>query len=356
MKGPVHESPSTPAIDLRSDVLSPPTEAMFEAMRCVTIGLASRSEDQTVSRLEEYGAAIVGMDEAIFLPNATTANLVALLTQSSRGSGVMLDGASHLITLEWFGLTALCGLLPRPVSLIPGHLDLDQITAVVGKSGDRRGPRISVVCLENSHNFGGGVVFDPEATAAVADLAHGYGAAVHLDGARIFNASVALGLPPARLTRGADTVSLSLAKGLRAPMGGLLAGPSATIQRAREIAHQIGVTRLHKAGYIAAAALVALETMIPGLADDHRRAHELARALASLPGVSVELETVETNIVMADLDPGLGNAQTFADRLRTRDVGVMALPGQRIRLVTHGGIDDARLASAIERITEEASR
>ncbi len=184
----------------------------------------------------------------------------------------------------------------------------------------------------------------------LAGIAHAHGAAVHLDGARLWNAAAALGVAPAALTASVDTTTVSLSKGLCAPYGGLLAGRASVVEEARTLAFRIGFGRIHKAGYLAAAGIVALETMIDRLADDHRRARRLGEALACVDGLSVDLETVQTNIVLARLDERLGEPEALATRLRDLGVGVMAMPGGYLRAVVHRGIDDADIEAAITTI------
>lgn len=336
-----------PAIDLRSDVLSPPTAAMFEAMTRAEIGWALRSEDPSVERLERLGATKLGTEDALFVPNATTANLLALLVQADRGSAVLLDAISHVNVVEWYAL-ALGGLVTRTVSSDRGHLDPAEVEAALKDGAGGRAPRIGLLVLENTHTFAGGVAISAEETDLLSGLAHEHGAVVHLDGARLFDAAVALGVPPSALTASVDTTTVSLSKGLCAPFGGLLAGRVPLIARARALAFQIGFGRIHKAGYLAAAGIVALEAMVDRLADDHRRARRLAEALDRIDGLSVDLETVQTNLVLARLDDRFGDPELVAGRLRDLGVGVMAMPGGYLRAVVHRGIDDDAIAAAIE--------
>jgi len=344
--------PPAPAIDLRSDVLSPPTPAMFEAMTAATIGWHLRSEDPSVAGLEQLTAAMLGTESALFLPNATTANLLALHLQAQPGSAVLLDAIAHVNVVEWHGLST-GGLLPRTLASDRGHLDPDEVAAAFATNDYGRAPRIDLLVLENTHTFAGGVVIPAAETTELAAIGHERGASVHLDGARLWNAAVALGVPPASLTSGIDTIAVSLSKGLCAPYGGLLAGRADLVDRARDLAFRMGFGRIHKAGYLAAAGIVALETMIDRLADDHRRARRLGEAWARIDGLDVDLETVQTNLVAARVDDRFGGAEAVAARLATDGVGVMAMPGGILRAVVHRGIDDEAIETAI-RVTASA--
>jgi len=322
---------------------------MFEAMAAAEIGWTLRSEDPSVARLERLGAEMLGTEAALFVPNVTTGNLLALLLGAERGTAVLLDRLAHINVVEWYELS-LGGLLARTVPSDRGHLDADDVAAAFEEGDGGRAPRISLLVLENTHTFAGGVAIAPDETGRLASVAHAHGATVHLDGARLWNAAVALGVPPATLTASVDTVTVSLSKGLCAPYGGLLAGRSPVIEDARALANQIGFGRIHKAGYLAAAGIVALETMVERLADDHRRARRLGEALAGVDGLTVDLETVQTNIVNARLDERCGDPEAVATRLHDLGVGLMAMPGRNLRAVVHRGIDDPGTETAISAI------
>ncbi len=333
-------------IDLRSDVLSPATPEMFEAMARAEIGWPLRGEDPSVNRLERLGADLLGTEDALFVPNASSANLLALLVQLDRGSAVLMDRLAHINVTEWYSL-ALGGFIARTVDSTRGRVDPGEIGAALAEGAAGRAPRVGMLVLENTHTFAGGVAIAPAETSLLADLAHEHGAAVHLDGARLFDASVALGVPPARLTAGIDTITVSLNKGLCAPYGGLLAGPAPIVARARALANQVGFGRIHKAGHLAAAGILALETMVDRLADDHRRARRLAEALDGVAGLSVDLETVQTNLILITPDARLGDPEGLVTRLRGLGVALMTTPGGYLRAVVHRGIDDAAIDAAI---------
>jgi len=340
------EVPAPPAIDLRSDVLSPPTPAMFEAMTHAEIGWTLHSEDPSVDRLERLGASMLGTEAALFVPNASTANLLALFVGAERGTAVLLDAIAHINVVEWYGL-ALGGLLTRTLTSDRGHLDPVEVAVALGDGAGGRAPRIGMLVLEDAHTFAGGVAIPPAEIVELSALAHDHGASVHLDGARLFDAAVALGVPASALCASVDTTAISLSKGLCAPYGGLLAGRAAVIERARTLSFRIGSGRIHKGGYLAAAGIVALETMVDRLADDHRRARRLAEALDRIDGLDVDLATVETNLVNARLDERFGDPEAVVARLRALGVGMMAMPGRQLRAVVHRGIGDDDIEATV---------
>ncbi|MBI3978357.1 MAG: aminotransferase class I/II-fold pyridoxal phosphate-dependent enzyme [Chloroflexi bacterium] len=337
-------------IDLRSDVRTTPTDEMWEAMRRAEMGWASFGEDRSVNELEALGAELLGKEAAVLVPTCRMANLLGLMTLGERGTQAVLESTAHIVWSEAWSLAYICGLFPRLVEGADGMPDPVAVAEAIESAAFARLPRTSVVCLENSHNNAGGTAATAEQTAAIADVAHRYGAALHLDGARIFNSAIALGVPARCLAEAADTVAVSLHKGLCAPAGALLCGPRQTISAARANAQRLGAASIHKAGIFAAAGIVALTTMIDRLADDHRRALALAKQIVQVPGVRVDLRTVQTNIVLMDVtQPGLP-ANEFLDRLASR--GVLALPrtATRVRFVTRRLIEDRDVDGAAEAI------
>jgi len=323
-------------IDLRSDICAAPTDEMWDAMRAARIGWASVGEDEQVALLERRGAELLGHESAAFVPTCTMANIAALLTLAARGETIVLEASAHILTSEADGVRALAGLEVVPLASQAGHLGLDAVANVLERSGG------TLLCLENTHTRAGGTVLDGPETSALAAAAHACGARVHLDGARLPNAAVALGVPLGALAAPLDTVSLSLNKGLCAPFGALLAGSETLIARARIELKRLGGGTVHKAGIAAAAGLVALDTMVERLAEDHRRARELARLLRE-QGVRLEPERVETNIVnILPAHP----AKRALVLLAERGVLALSLDGRRVRLVTHRLIDDGDIQHA----------
>ena len=298
-------------VDLRSDVCAPPTEEMWEAMRAAPVGSASLGEDANVVRLEALGAELLGKQAAVFTPTCTVANLVAVLALAPGGGRAALDERAHILVNEGDWLTELAGLTP---------VGLDEAESA------------EVLCLENTQTRRAGAALTPEATAALAARA----ARTHLDGARLPNAAVALGVPLAALAAPCDTVAMSLNKGLCAPFGALLAGDADTIAAARIQLKRVGAGTVHKAGLLAAAGIVALG-LVDRLDEDHRRARELARLIGAEPPA--------TNLVYTDLDPAaLGP-------LEQRGVLGLEVDG-RVRFATHRGIDDAAVERAGYAIAE----
>jgi threonine aldolase len=323
-------------IDLRSDICSLPTDAMWEAMRAATPGWASIGEDEQVTLLQSRGAQLLGLEASLFVPTCTMANLAALLTLGRPGERVVIEATAHILTSESSAISEIAGLVPVPLATADGSLAAGEVADAIAASGAR------VLCLENTHTRAGGTVLDLEATTALTRAAHELGARVHLDGARLANAAVALRLPLAALASHADTVSLSLNKGLCAPFGALLGGSAELVAGLRTSLDRLGGGSVHKAGIAAAAGLVALETMIERLAEDHVRARELGRRLRAA-GVALEPSLVETNIVCV---VPVGSPQPVLERMAGQGVLGFSPDGRRIRLVTHRLIGDAEIESA----------
>jgi threonine aldolase len=329
-------------IDLRSDLHGRPTEEMWEAMRSAELGWATYGEDASVNLLQERVASLLGQEAGLWVPTCGMANLVALITLAPRGTAVVLESQSHVLTSEAMGITDIAGLEPRSLWAADGRLDPAEVEELVLEE------RASLLVLENTHTRAGGTVLSPELTAALAHAALRNGARVHLDGARLANAAVALDVTLRELATPVDTVSFSLNKGLCAPMGTILAGSELAIAGARENLRRLGGASVHKAGIPAAAALVALDTLLDRLADDHRRARELGALLAAIPGLRLEPETIETNIVLVDV-AGTGLApDELLPLLAGRGVRALQRDTSRIRFVTHRLIGDADVRRAAE--------
>lgn len=342
-------------IDLRSDTVTLPTPAMREAMYRAEVGDDVFGEDPTVNRLEAMAAERMGKEAALFVVSGTMANLVSLLTHCGRGHEIIVGDLAHTFLYEQGGSAALGGIHVHTLRNQPdGTLDLQEIEGAI-RADNIHFPRTRLICLENTHNRCGGVPLTPEYTDAVGNLARRHGLAVYLDGARIFNAAVALGVDVRELTRGVDTVSFCLSKGLCAPVGSLVCGTRDFIAEARRNRKIVG-GGMRQAGIIAAAGIVALEQMVDRLAEDHENARRLALGLAEIPGISIDPAQVRTNIVIFDLVAERPTPAEFAARLSADGVKVLAL-GERIRLVTHYGIDAADIDKAlvaIRKVMQEA--
>jgi len=333
-------------IDLRSDLCSLPTEEMWEAMRRAELGWATVGEDASVNELCERVAELLGKAAAVWVPTCGMANLVALLTFCEPDDFVVLEAASHVLTSEAMGITEIARLQPAPLWAEDGRMEPAEVGELVASC------RAILLVLENTHTRAGGTVLSVSQTEELAEAAKAHGCRVHIDGARLVNAAAALDVPLAALAAPANSVVMSLNKSLSAPFGALLAGSDAVVARAGEMLHRLGGSSFHRAGIAAAAGLVALDTMLDRVADDHRRARALAAGLAEIPGVTLRPEVVETNIVLADVS-GTGIApDELARLLAEAGVRVLERDTSRIRLVTHRLIGDAEVERAIAVVAE----
>ncbi|MCU0521132.1 MAG: low-specificity L-threonine aldolase [Anaerolineae bacterium] len=337
-------------IDLRSDTVTHPTPEMREAMAHAVVGDDVYGEDPTVNRLEEMAATRLGKEAALFVVSGTMGNLASLLAHCGRGDEVIMGDRSHTFLHEQGGLAALGSIMPFVVpNQHDGTLLLGDIENAI-RGADIHEPRTRLVSLENTQNACNGSPLTPAYVASVADLAHRYGLRVHVDGARIFNAAVALGTDVKALVAGVDSVTFCLSKGLAAPVGSMICGSGSFIGLARRARKVLG-GGMRQAGILAAAGIVALETMVDRLADDHTRASNLARGLAALPGVSVG--PVYTNIFYFSLDAACPlDGAAFADALRERGILLPNRGPRSFRVVTHCWIDDEdverTLAAAVD--------
>lgn len=335
-------------IDLRSDTVTLPTPAMRAAMTAAEVGDDVFREDPSVNRLQELAAERMGKEAGLFVPSGTMGNLAAVLAHCGRGDEVILGNLGHTFLFEGGGIAALGGVHSYVLPNLPdGTLALQEIRAAV-RPDDPHHPRTRLVTVENTHNRCGGVPLSVEYMDALGDLARDLGLKVHLDGARIFNAAVALGVPAARLAAPADSVTFCLSKALCAPVGSVLCGSREFIQKALRIRKQLG-GGMRQAGVLAAAGLVALEQMVDRLAEDHTRARRLANGLAGVPGLLLEQAVPPTNMVFVRLDDLYPlDARQVAERLLAYGVKVMAAGPRRLRLVLHYWVDDAAVEQAVE--------
>lgn len=340
-------------IELRSDVKTRPSAAMRAAMAAAEVGDDHMGEDPTVNELERRGAALLGQEAALFLPSATLANQIALRIQTRPGDEVVAEESSHVFISEQGGPAVHSGLVCRGL-LGPGGLGRitpEQLRAAMRPDRPHYYPRTRIVVLENTHNSAGGTVWPLAELAAVIGTARELGLATHLDGSRVCNAAVALGVPVADIAGQFDTATLCLSKGLGCPMGALLAGPAELMVEARRLKHLFGgATR--QAGIVAAAGLYAFDHTIAGLADDHRRARRLGEALA-VAGVPVDLARVQTNFVQVDVGPlGLTAGEAIA-RLAAAGVGLTGtIHPTVLRALTHLDVSDEDIEAASQLIPE----
>jgi threonine aldolase len=339
-------------IDLRSDTVTLPSPQMREAIYRAELGDDVFGEDPTVNRLEEIAAARVGKEAALLVASGTMGNLVSILTHCGRGDEIILGDLAHTFIYEAGGTAALGGIHPRTVSNQPdGTLRLQDIEAAI-RPDNVHFPRTRLICLENTHNRCSGAALTPEYTAEVASLAHHRGLALHLDGARVFNAAVALNVDVKELTCEADSLSFCLSKGLAAPVGSVICGSKDFIAEARRNRKIVG-GGMRQAGIIAAAGIVALDTMIDRIHEDHDNARRLARGLAKIDGLSIIPDRVQTNIVYFDLIRETPTAENFAAKLDGRGLKILNTGPNRLRAVTHYGISAQDIDRAVSILTEE---
>ena len=334
-------------IDLRSDTVTQPTEGMRRAIAEAVVGDEQKREDPTVIALERRVAELLGHEDAVFLPTATMANHIALKLQSRPGDVLIAQRDSHVVVYEYGGAAVHSGLMVWGVDGDAGRVTAEEVRAAVPERTKEADQKASVVSLENTHNNAGGRVWPLDELAEVIATARELGLAVHLDGARLLNAAVALRCAPATIAAQADTVTLCLSKGLGCPLGALLASSGEMIKRARREKHLFGGA-MRQAGIVAAAGLYALDHHVERLADDHARARRLAEGLLDA-GLAIDLEQVETNFVQIDVaPPALARAEAL-ERLREAGVGLSATIHPTVmRAVVHLGIDDEDIERAIE--------
>jgi len=332
-------------IDLRSDTVTQPTAEMRRAMASAPLGDDVMGDDPTVNRLEEVSDTRLGKEAAVFLPSGTMGNLIGIAVNARQGEEVIADSESHVFLYEGAGAAAVTGVQIQQVVTSEGVMTPEQIEGAVRPLDDYHFALTAALFLENTHNRHGGIVWPLDALLAAASAAHAHGIRVHLDGARIFNAAVALGIDVADIAAPADTVTFCISKGLGCPAGSLFCGTKESVDQARRWRKRLG-GGMRQTGVLAAAGLVALDTMVDRLAEDHANARTLAEGLAELPGVSCDLTRVQTNLVYFDLIRMSG--AHFTDECKRRGLLAEALDPQRVRLVTHNGISATDVQSALE--------
>jgi threonine aldolase len=336
-------------IDLRSDTVTRPTKAMRDAMFAAEVGDDVYGEDPTVNRLEEDAAAVFGREAAIFVPSGTMGNQIAIRLHTRHGQEVVCEARAHVMDWEMATAAAFSGCQLRTVVGERGRLTWERISRAIGPKIYYRA-QTGLICIENTHNMAGGTVTPVAAMREICEGAHAAGLPVHLDGARIFNAADALGVDMAELTRGFDTVMFCLSKGLGAPAGSMLVGSREAIEQARIFRKALG-GGMRQAGILAAAGLIALHEMTSRLADDHANARLLAEAVAEAPSVEIDLEAVETNIVIFRLRDG--DAAKFCDGLKQKGVLASAIGADAVRFVTHYDVDREACERAAALVSEQ---
>jgi threonine aldolase len=333
-------------VDLRSDTVTKPTPAMRRAMAEAEVGDDVFGDDPTVNRLQEKVAALLGKEAAVYMPSGTMTNQTAIRAQTEPGDEIICHSDSHIYNYEGGAPCALSGCSLRLLEGPHGQFDAGQVRAAIRDPNNVHFPRTRLIVVENTQNRGGGSIWPLDRIAAIRKVADENGIAMHLDGARLMNACVATGLAPTDYTRCFETVSTCFSKGLGAPIGSAVAGTAEMVKRIRRFRKMLG-GGMRQAGIVAAAAIYALDHHVERLAEDHANARRLAEAIDEMPDVSIRPEEVVTNILYFDVDPSIGTAAEFRDRLRAEGVWVNATGPQRIRAVTHLDVNAAGIDRAI---------
>lgn len=346
-------------VDLRSDTLTLPTPAMREAMARAEVGDDVWGEDPTVQRLEATAAARLGKEAGLFVASGTMGNLVSVVAHTQAGQEVVLDLDSHIYNYEVAGGTVVGNVQMRPVKTERGFLTPEQVQEAL-RPANIHIPPTGLVCLENTHNRHGGTCCAPEQIAAVAAVAHAAGVPVHMDGARLFNAAVALEREAREFAQPVDSLTFCLSKGLGAPVGSVVCGSAAFIERAKRIRKMVG-GGMRQAGILAAAGLISLDRMVDRLAEDHVHARTLAEAVAAMPGLVVDLASVQTNIVIIRVDRGdrprsTAAAEELVKGCAARKVKIHAMGPAAIRCVTHKDVDAEDIRRAVDAFRELTAR
>jgi threonine aldolase len=327
---------------------------MLEAIRHTRLGDDVYGEDPTVNRLQEMAAKKMGKEAALLVPSGTMANLVSVVANTKRGDSAILEADSHIYWYEVGGISAIAGVLPLPIKGTLGVMNPEDIDVAL-RPRSLHSAETTLVCIENTHNRAGGTIATPAQTEAISKVVHGHGLNLYMDGARIFNAAVALKVDVKELTRHVDSMMFCLSKGLSCPIGSVVVGKEEFINKARKARKIVG-GGMRQAGVIAAPGIIALEKMIDRLEDDHRNARLLAEGLAKIDGVNIDLRTVQTNIVMFDVAGLNVEGSLFVQKLKQHGVLALSLGNTRIRMVTHRGIEKEHIEKALtaaEAITKE---
>ena len=335
-------------IDLRSDTVTEPTPEMREAMANAEVGDDVYGEDPTVNHLQELSAQMLGKEAALFVPSGTMGNLAAILAHCARGDEIIIGDRSHTYLYEAGGVSALGGIHTFVVkNRDDGTVPHDEIEAAIRADNDHF-PITSLICLENTHNRCGGSVLSVDYTQDMGRIARKHGLGLHIDGARIFNAAIALDVSPAELVASADSVTFCLSKSLCAPAGSVICGEKTFIQKTHRARKMLG-GGMRQAGVLAAAGVVALESMVDRLREDHIKARRLAETLVELPGLSLDYETPATNMIFLKLeDEAPISGEDLVRRFADKGIKISASRGGQVRLVIHYWVDDGALAQITE--------
>jgi threonine aldolase len=337
-------------IDLRSDTVTLPTQKMREAMSGAKVGDDVYGEDPTVNRLEELAAEMLGKKAALFVTSGTQGNQVSILSHTNPGDEIILEEKSHIMTYEVGGVARLCGVQTKTLYGEKGVMAPVEIEYSI-REHDIHQPKTTLICIENTHNRAGGTVIPPDILNKTYDIAQKYGIPVHMDGARIFNAATYLNIPVKEIAVYADSVMFCLSKGLCAPVGSLIAGNRQFITRARRFRKMLG-GGLRQAGILAAAGIISLRQMTQRLDEDHENAKILASGLCSIDGIKLDIETVQTNIVICDTSSLSMTAGQFAHELSKRGVKINGCQSYIVRFVTHHGVSKHDIKNVLKIVSE----
>jgi len=335
-------------IDLRSDTVTQPTKAMREAMYHAVVGDDIMGEDPTVKELEQNAADILGKEAALFLTSGTLANQVAVMTFANRGEEIILGETSHIYNLEVGALSALCQVQPRAISVDDGIYDIEKMEALIQENGIQRA-KTGLICIENSNNLNAGMVVPIENIKQVCELGRKYDIPIYMDGARVFNAAVTLGVDVKDIVEDVDAVMFALTKGLSAPFGAILAGSEEFISKARWNKQRLG-GGFRQAGFLAAPGIVALQTMMPQIITDHENAQLLGQRLSQINGIDVNTKRVHTNIVTGDIKSLPVTIDIFLELLQKEGIKAKRISKSAFRMVTHYGISKDDIIYVVETI------
>jgi len=337
-------------IDLRSDTVTLPTDEMLEAIKQAKLGDDVYGEDPTVNKLQEMAAEKMGKEAALLVPSGTQANLVSLMSNCQRGELVLLEAESHIYWYEVGGIAVIAGLLPWPIKANKSTFEPQQLESAL-RPVNIHYPVPSLICVENTHNRYGGIIVTPDQLEGISEVAKKHLLKVYMDGARIFNAAIALRIDVKEFTKHVDNLMFCLSKGLSCPVGSIIVGNRDFINKARKNRKILG-GGMRQAGIIAAPGIIALEKMIDRLKVDHDNAKFLAEKLVKIRGVNIDSKNVQTNMVTFDLDPSI-DCNAFLQRLKENGILALAQARNRVRIVTHRGIEREHVeitAASIDRI------
>ena len=329
-------------VDLRSDTVTRPTPEMYEAMRLAPLGDDVLGDEPTVAKLEKLAAETMGKEAAVFVPSGTMGNQIALACHCSPGDAILIEQEAHILYYEVGAPAVIAGVVSWTLPSNRGAIEPNDLRGRVLKRSLHT-PGTTLLCLENTHNRAGGAVIPLKHMAAYRSIADETGLKIHLDGARVFNASVALGVDVKEIVKHVDTVNFCLSKGLRSPVGSVLCGPIDFIDKARVWRKRLG-GGMRQAGILAACGIVSLTTMVERLAEDHNRAKTLALELSSIAGLSIDISTVQTNMVLINTSTP---AEVLMDRLKEQNVLVLPTGSHQLRAVLHADVNDSQIETAI---------